>query len=266
MGILNVTPDSFSDGGQFDSPAAAVEHAIGMLTDGADIIDVGGESTRPGATPVSATEELDRVLPTIERVIADRPDAVISIDTVKSEVARAALESGAHIVNDVSGLRLDPRTGEVCAEFGAGVVLMHSRGTTGDMATYAHANYQDAATEVVDELRARIDAARASGIRDDQIVLDPGIGFAKKTEHSLAVLAALPRLVSLGFPVLVGVSRKRFIGQITGIDEPTNRLAGTLGANVAALALGARIFRVHDVAENREALDVAWAILSGARS
>lgn len=263
MGILNVTPDSFSDGGRFfSSPDAAVDHAIGMIDDGADIVDVGGESTRPGAVPVTADEERSRVLPVIERLARERPAAVISVDTVKGEVARAGLAAGAHIVNDVSGLRLDPALGEVCAEEQAGLVLMHSRGNVSDMASFANAGYRDVVAEVLDELRGRVDAAHAAGVRDDQIAVDPGIGFAKKTEHSLAMLAAIPRLAALGFPVLVGVSRKRFIGQITGIDEPTRRLSGTLGANVAALALGARIFRVHDVAENRQALDVAWAILN----
>jgi dihydropteroate synthase len=261
MGILNATPDSFSDGGRFSSPNEAVALAIRMLDDGADIIDVGGESTRPGATPISADEELGRVLPVIEWLARERPDAVISIDTVKSDVARAALNAGARIVNDVSGLRLDRAIGEVCAEGKAGLVVMHSRGMVNDMGTYAHAQYGDVVKEVLDELYARVQAARAVGVEDDYIAVDPGIGFAKRSEHSLAVLGALPRIVAWDLPVLVGVSRKRFIGEMLGIDAPAERLHGTLGANVAALALGARIFRVHDVRENRHALDVAWAIL-----
>jgi dihydropteroate synthase len=264
MGILNVTPDSFSDGGRFFSPDAAVDHAIAMLDDGADIIDVGGESTRPqGAVAVAEQQELDRVLPVIQRLARARPDAVISVDTVKSGVARAALAAGAHAVNDVSGLRLDPAIGEVCAEMQAGLVVMHSRGTVSDMGTYAHAQYGDVVKEVLNELSDRVQAARAAGVGNDYIAVDPGIGFAKKSEHSLAVLGALPRIVAWNLPVVIGVSRKRFIGEMSGVDAPAERLHGTLGANVAALALGARIFRVHDVRENREALDVAWQILRG---
>jgi len=264
MGILNVTPDSFSDGGRFFSPGAAAGHALRMLEEGADIIDIGGESTRPqAAVPVPQEVELDRVIPVIERIFRDRRDAVVSIDTTKSGVAREALRAGAHIVNDVSALRLDARIANVCAERRAGLVLMHSRGGVTDMATYAHAYYDDVAADVVSELRPQINVAREAGVQPDQIVLDPGIGFAKKREHSLAMLAALPMLCSLGFPVLVGVSRKRFIGEITGVTEPSGRVSGTLGASVAALALGARIFRVHDVRPAREALDVAWQILGG---
>jgi len=265
MGILNVTPDSFSDGGRFFSADAAVEQGLKMLDDGADIIDVGGESTRPqGAVAVSVEEELHRVIPVIERIARDRPAATISIDTVKSTVARAAVQAGARIVNDVSGLRLDPKIAGLCAEHDAGLVLMHSRGDVSDMGTYTHALYgDDVVTEVLSELRERVEVARGAGIRDEQIAVDPGIGFAKKSEHSLAVLAALPRLAAWGLPVLVGLSRKRFIGELApAAREPAARLNGTLGANVAALALGARIFRVHDVRQNREALDVAWEILS----
>ena len=262
MGILNVTPDSFSDGGRFFSVDAAVGHAIAMIDEGADIVDVGGESTRPqGASETSEDEERRRVLPVIERLAHERPDAVISIDTVKSGVARAALDAGAHIVNDVSGLRLDPVIAPLCAERGAGLVLMHSRGNVSEMGTFTYAHYEDVVEEVLRELRHSVETARASGVTDDHIVIDPGIGFAKRSEHSLAVLAALPELEVLGLPMVVGLSRKRFIGEITGAREPTARLSGTVGANVAALALGARIFRVHDVRENRQALDVGWRIL-----
>jgi dihydropteroate synthase len=263
MGILNATPDSFSDGGRFSSPDAAVAHGIAMCDAGADIIDVGGESTRPGASPVSAREEQDRVLPIIERLARERPDAVISIDTVKSDVARAAIEAGAHVVNDVSGLRLDPAIGDVCKKLAAGLVLMHSRGGVADMASFDHARYSDVAMEVLAELRESVKLAQSAGLSDTQIAVDPGIGFSKKTEHSLATLAAIPRLAAWGFPIVVGVSRKRFIGEITRAVTPTDRLSGTLGANISALTLGARIFRVHDVRENRQALDVAWRILRG---
>jgi dihydropteroate synthase len=264
MGILNMTPDSFSDGGRFFSCAADVfEHVTAMLESGADIIDVGGESTRPGAVPVSANDEMKRVLPVIEGIRQRHPNAILSIDTVKGSVAQAALDAGAHIVNDVSGLRLDPTVGGVCATAGAGLVLMHSRGSVSEMGTYAHAHYEDVVTEVLRELRGQVDVARKSGVPTECIALDPGIGFGKKTAHSLAMLGALPQLAAWGYPVLVGVSRKRFIGEITGVREPAARLSGTLGASVAALALGARIFRVHDVRAAREALDVAWQILRG---
>ena len=261
-GILNVTPDSFSDGGQFDSVASAVEHAISMIDEGADIIDVGGESTRPqSARPVGVAEERDRVIPVIESLMRKRPDALVSVDTVKSEVAERALSAGARIVNDVSGFRLDPRMGSVCARHGAGAVLMHSRGGVSDMGTYTHAHYgDDPVAEILEELQSRVVAAEQAGVPRDAIAVDPGIGFSKRSEHSLAMLAALPRLVSWGLPVFVGVSRKRFIGEITGVQTPRDRVFGTVGANVAALERGAHIFRVHDVAPNRQALDVAWAI------
>lgn len=264
MGILNVTPDSFSDGGRsFSSDADVFDHATGMLDSGADIIDVGGESTRPGATPVSAEDELRRVLPVITRLAREHPAAAISIDTVKSRVARAALDAGAHIVNDVSALRFDPGIATVCAGAGAGLVLMHSRGSNvSELASYSHASYDDVAGEVMGELRKRVELARHGGVREECIAIDPGVGFAKRSAHSLAMLSALPRLTEWGFPIVVGVSRKRFIGELTGVREPAGRLSGSLGANVAALALGARIFRVHDVRPTRESLDVAWAILN----
>jgi dihydropteroate synthase len=266
MGILNLTPDSFSDGGRlFSSQEDVLQHVSTMIAEGADIIDIGGESTRPGATPVSATDELNRVLPVIRHLADCHPETVLSIDTVKSVVARAALDAGAHIVNDVSGLRLDPDIADICASSGAGLVLMHSRGGVSDMASYAHARYDDVVGDALRELGVQLDVALDRGVDKAAIALDPGIGFSKKSEHSLAVLAALGRLVEWGYPVLVGVSRKRFIGEITGTREPTGRLSGTLGANVTALALGARIFRVHDVRPAREALDVAWRILGQTR-
>ena len=262
MGILNVTPDSFSDGGRFFSREAAIEHATRMRDEGADIIDVGGESTRPqGATPVDAGEELRRIVPVIEAITATVPDVIVSVDTVKADVAREALAAGAQIVNDVSGFRLDPRMGEICAGTGAGVVLMHSRGGVSEMGTYAHAEYGEVVDEVFAELRERVDAARRSGVDADRIAVDPGIGFAKRGEHSLNVLAALPEVVEWGYPVVVGISRKRFLAEIAGVKEPAARVHATVGANVAALDRGARVFRVHDVAASRQALDVAWAIM-----
>jgi dihydropteroate synthase len=261
MGILNVTPDSFSDGGRFFSLDAAVEQAKRLRHEGADIIDVGGESTRPqGARPIDADEEGRRVLPVIRAIIELVSDVVASVDTVKAEVARAALDAGASIVNDVSAFRLDPAMGEICASAGAGVVLMHSRGTVSDMGTYAHAHYEDVVRDVLAELRARVTVAKAAGVEAKRIALDPGIGFAKRGEHSLDMLAALPELSALGYPIVVGASRKRFLGEIAGVTVPSERVYATVGANVAALERGARIFRVHDVAANRQALDVAWAI------
>ena len=263
MGILNVTPDSFSDGGRFDDPERAIEQAARMVTEGADIIDVGGESTRPqGARPVSASAERARVLPVIAALHDRFPEVVISVDTVKSEVADAALDAGAHVVNDVSGFRLDPRMGETCARAGCGVVLMHSRGGVSDMATFEHARYDDVVESILHELRASLDVALAAGIARESIALDPGIGFAKRGEHSLAAIAGIPRLAAIGRPIVLGASRKRFIGEIAGVKEPSERVHGTVGANVAGLMLGARIFRVHDVAANRQALDVAWAVAS----
>jgi dihydropteroate synthase len=263
MGILNVTPDSFSDGGRFFSAQAALERAETLLAEGADIIDVGGESTRPqGATPVDADEEARRVVPVITSIKERFPEAIISVDTVKAEVADRALAAGASIVNDVSAFRLDPRMAQVCARGGAGVVLMHSRGGVSDMATFDHATYGDDVTgEVLRELLPQAEMAQRAGVRREAIVLDPGIGFSKRREHSLAVLAELPRILDTDFPVMVGVSRKRFLGEITGVRAPSDRVHGTTGANVMALALGARIFRVHDVAPARQALDVGWAIL-----
>jgi len=263
MGIVNVTPDSFSDGGRvFSSNADILAYAGTLLDQGADILDVGGESTRPGASAVSEADEMKRVLPVVEALAQRHPAAIISVDTLKSTVARAALEAGAHIVNDVSGLRLDPRMGEVVSRARSAVIIMHSRGDVADMATFEHAEYGDVVGDVMFELRGQLDAARAAGIPKEAIAIDPGLGFAKRSEHSLAILGALPDLVAWGYPILIGASRKRFIGEITGVKDPAGRLHGTLGANVAALARGARIFRVHDVRPAREALDVAWAVLT----
>ena len=263
FGILNVTPDSFSDGGRFDEPNLALAHAQRMVAEGADGIDIGGESTRPqGAEPVSAEQESDRVVPILKAIRRHMPDAVLSVDTTKSEVARAAVEAGADIVNDVSAFRIDPRIGQIAAATRAGVVLMHSRGGVAEMGTYRYAEYgDDMVADVVGELRASINAALAAGVMRDSIVVDPGIGFAKRSEHSLRVLAELRRVVALGRPVMVGVSRKRFVGELSGVNRPQDRVAGTVGANVAALTRGARLFRVHDVAPNRQALDVAWAVM-----
>jgi dihydropteroate synthase len=264
VGIVNVTPDSFSDGGSFFSADDAVSYAKRLVAEGADVLDIGGESTRPqAATPVDSEEERRRILPVVRAVSASCPGIPISVDTVKSSVAAAAIEAGASVINDVSGLRIDPAIARLCAETAAGLIVMHSRGGVGDMSTYRYADYgPDVAGDVVGELRRQVEVALAAGVDRDAIVVDPGIGFSKRSAQSLAVLSALPRVVALGYPVMVGVSRKRFIGAITGVNEPASRTYGSIGAAVAALARGARLFRVHDVRAAREALDAAWAILS----
>jgi dihydropteroate synthase len=262
LGVINVTPDSFSDGGDFLSPDAALREAERLIEAGADILDIGGESTRPGAEPVSVAEELRRTIPVVRGVRSGFPEALISVDTVKSDVARAALDEGVHAINDVSATRLDARMAAVCAAAGAGLILMHSRGTVAEMASFAHAEYAaGVAAEIVSELAACAASARDAGVEAECIVLDPGIGFSKRSGHSLAALAGVPALAALGYPVMVGVSRKRLIGEITGVSEPRERTMGTVGVNVVALASGARLFRVHDVRENRQALDAAWAVL-----
>jgi dihydropteroate synthase len=210
---------------------------------------------------VDVREELRRVIPVIAAIARSMPELVISVDTVKSEVAAEAIAAGAAIVNDVSGFRLDPRMGEICASGGVGVILMHSRGSVSEMGTYRYASYDNVVDEVFTELRERVEEARRAGIASDAIAIDPGIGFAKRGEHSLKMLAALRSLAAWGHPVVVGASRKRFLGEIIGVTDPAARVHATVGANVAALHRGARLFRVHDVAPNRQALDVAWAIL-----
>jgi dihydropteroate synthase len=234
-----------------------------MIADGADAIEVGGESTRPGATPVSCSDEIARVVPVIAEIAHRWPSARLAIDTVKAEVAAAAIDAGATIVNDVSALRLDPGIARICAVAGCTLVMMHSRGDVASMASYEHAAYADGdvMTAIVAELDAASKRALAAGVERARIVLDPGLGFSKRGAQSVRALAQLPRLVELGFQVMVGASRKRFIGELTGVKKPAERSAGTIGANVVALMLGATWFRVHDVLENRHALDTAAAIL-----
>ena len=262
MAILNVTPDSFFDGGRHSGSAAALHQVELMLEEGADIVDVGGESTRPGAQPISETEEIARVVPVVKEIVRRWPDTTISVDTVKSNVAKAAADQGAAVINDVSGLRLDPRIADVVAAGGLGIVLMHSRGSVTSMAHYDTANYgDDVVGDIVEELRTSVGVASAAGVAAEQIVVDPGLGFSKRTEHSVAVLRQLDRVLALGYPVLVGPSRKRFIGELVGRVPPEERLEGTLGAIVAARARGASIFRVHDVRAARHALAVADTIL-----
>ena len=260
MGILNVTPDSFSDGGRFAVRDEALRQAERMKEEGADLIDVGGESTRPGADEVSVDEEVSRVIPVIEALRGLRP---LSIDTRKAAVAEAALRAGATVVNDVSGLA-DPGMADVVARHRAGVVIMHMRGVPATMRD--HTGYADLVREVREFLAARLEGAIAAGIEREHIVLDPGVGFAKTAEQSIRILGELPAIVSLGQPVLIGPSRKSFLATMGGGAALEERLPGTIGACVAALSLGARIFRVHDVAEVRRALDVAEAILHRSNS
>jgi dihydropteroate synthase len=257
MGIVNATPDSFSDGGRFLEPAAAVEHALRLADEGADLVDVGGESTRPGAVTVPVSEEIGRVVPVIAALRARGFPVPISIDTRKAAVARAALDAGADLVNDVSGLA-DPALARVVAEAGVPVVLMHMRGTPEDM--QQRAVYGDVVAEVVAALAEALARAEAAGVRRENTIVDPGIGFAKTAEHNLALLARLGELRALGRPILVGPSRKSFIARIGAGPAPADRLPGTLAAVTAIVLAGAELVRVHDVAAARHAALVAAAI------
>lgn len=263
MGIVNVTPDSFSDGGEYQTIESALWRVGEMRREGVDIVDVGGESTRPGARIIDEEEELRRVIPVVAAIRRKESDLLISVDTSKSEVARQALDVGANIINDVSGLRFDSAVADVCAEYQCGLVIMHSRGRAGEIASYEHAEYDGNVVGAVErELLESVARATERGVHNESVVIDPGVGFAKRSEHSVQVLRGLPRLAGLGFPVLVGASRKRVIASLTGVDgDAASRLFGTLGVHVSALALGARIFRVHDVRAHREALDAAWAVV-----
>ncbi|MDQ6717418.1 MAG: dihydropteroate synthase [Gemmatimonadota bacterium] len=271
FGILNVTPDSFSDGGNFFSARDAVAHAKRLVADGADVIDVGGESTRPGAKPVSADEELRRVIPVIEEITA--AGAVVSIDTVKSEVARAAIAAGGKVINDVSGMRLDPEMARVAADAGCDVVLMHSRGTVAEMASYDLATYSDDPVgEIIAELMTRAAEVERAGVHADRVTLDPGIGFSKRSEQSLTVLREIQRFVATGYPILLGVSRKRVVAELVAEEMPehpdpktipnADRDLTTVMLNVAAYRAGVNSFRVHDVKGSRAALDAEWRRIS----
>lgn len=251
MGILNVTPDSFSDGGRYAAADIAVAHAVRMIEEGADIIDIGGESTRPGAEPVSAEEEQRRVLPVIEKV-AGMPGAIVSVDTYRAETARLALEAGAHIVNDVWGLTRDKAIADLAATTGAGLAIMH----TGR----EREKLEDVVSDQRLFLEKALQTASRAGVKGDQIVIDPGFGFAKDANENLALMARFGELASLGFPWMVGTSRKRFIGSVTGRDGD-ERDIGTAATSVVLRMKGAAIFRVHNVAMNRAALDMADAVL-----
>jgi dihydropteroate synthase len=260
MGVVNVTPDSFSDGGRFLAADDALAQSLALVREGAAIVDIGGESTRPGSDPVPAEEELRRVVPVVE-ALADRVGVPISVDTMKAEVARRALGAGAALINDVSALRADPEMVEVVAEFGAPVCLMHMQGAPKTMQEDPH--YDDVVDEVLRFLEDRMEFALARGVSEDQLLLDPGIGFGKTVEHNLTLLRHLDRLVALGRPVVLGTSRKRFLGAILG-SEPGERVIGTVATTVLGLLAGAHVFRVHDVKPNFEALRVALAVIEGA--
>ncbi|WP_072387351.1 dihydropteroate synthase [Hyphomicrobium sp. CS1BSMeth3] len=260
MGIVNVTPDSFSDGGAFSSAQAAIDHALQLEAEGADILDIGGESTRPGAHPVSIEEELARVIPVIEG-LAGKTKALISIDTRKAEVMRRALAAGAHIINDVAALTYEPECLEVAAASNAPVILMHAQGDPRTM--QAAPQYDDCLLDVCDWLEARLAACEAAGIPRDRLIIDPGIGFGKTLAHNLELLAGLTLLHGLGVPVLLGASRKSFIGMLTGEKDARHRVPGSIAAALAGASQGAQILRVHDVAETRQALTVWEAMRRG---
>jgi dihydropteroate synthase len=259
MGVVNVTPDSFSDGGAFLAPERAIAHARRLVADGAELLDIGGESTRPGARAVTGEEELARVAPVLAGL--DGLDAAISIDTSKAAVAEAALDAGAEIVNDVTALRTEPGLAGLCADRGCIAVLMHMQGTPRTMQD--DPAYDDVVDDVKAFLTQRIEFAVGEGIAEDRIWVDPGIGFGKTVRHNLELLNRLGELRALGRPIVVGTSRKRFIGTVTG-READDRLGGTIASNVLAARAGADVLRVHDVAEVAQAMRVADSILEGA--
>ncbi|QTN34326.1 dihydropteroate synthase [Akkermansiaceae bacterium] len=257
MGILNTTPDSFSDGGKFDAPSAALKHARKMISEGTAIIDIGGESTRPGALPVSADEEIRRTIPVIRAIRAEW-DGLISIDTTKAAVAGEALAAGADIINDVSGLTADPGMAAICAPTGCGIVVMHMQGTPADMQDSP--SYSDVVGEVRSFFQERLETLTALGIDPARLCFDPGIGFGKTLEHNLALIRALPTLAPLGRPLLLGISRKSFLSKITAASEPSERDAPTCAITALARRQGIMLHRVHDVKANLAALHVAEAI------
>ncbi len=258
MGVVNVTPDSFSDGGLFLDALAAIDHALSLHAEGAEILDIGGESTRPGAAPVGAEEELRRVLPVIERLA--QSGAQLSIDTSKAAVASAALAAGASMLNDVTAFRGDPEMASVVASAGCDCCLMHMLGEPRTM--QQDPRYDDVVGEVKSFLEQRLAFAVAEGIAEERVMLDPGIGFGKTIEHNLTLLNRLDELVAIGRPIVVGTSRKSFLGRLTGRLDPADRVPGTIATNVLAYERGARVFRVHDVAPVHDALVVTAATVS----
>ncbi len=257
MGIVNVTPDSFSDGGMFDDAESAVKHGLQLLEEGADVLDVGGESTRPGSEPVGEDKELARVLPVVEGLRREAPEALLSVDTRKATVAGEALAAGADVVNDI-GAGADLDMFGVVASTGVGMVLMHMQGEPKTM--QSEPRYEDVVGEVHSFLAARLDSAVAAGIGRDRLCIDPGIGFGKNLEHNLALLRSIGSFRELGVPVLVGVSRKRFVGELSGADDPSQRLEGSMAAAVWCASQGVDMIRVHDVGPTVRALRVVDAI------
>jgi dihydropteroate synthase len=257
MGILNVTPDSFSDGGKYAAVEAALQQAQYMLSEGVDIIDVGGESTRPNADPVPALEQIQRVVPVIE-AIRQHSEVLISIDTTNSKVAEAALTAGANLINDVSAGLNDPAILTLAASQNVPIILMHSQGLPKTMQDNPY--YDNVVQEVIDALQQRINAALAAGIHREAIMIDVGIGFGKRKQDNLDLLAHLADFVALGFPVLLGTSRKRFMGSICDVSEPAQLVTATAVTTALGVMAGVLLFRVHDVRENRQAVDIAWAI------
>ena len=259
MGILNVTPDSFSDGGKFTGIDSALAQAQRMISEGVDIIDIGGESTRPGAESVSTDEQIARVIPVIKAIRKDLSATLpISIDTTLSVVAKAALDAGATIINDISAGVQDAEILFLAAEQGVPIILMHIKGQPDTMQDAPF--YQDVVSEVLNSLQERIDAALAAGVKKQQIAIDPGIGFGKRRQDNLDLLANLDRFVATGYPVLLGTSRKRFMGSLCAVTEPTELVSATAATTALGVQQGVQMFRVHDVKENRQAADVAWAI------
>jgi dihydropteroate synthase len=259
MGILNITPDSFSDGGKYTSIDDAIQQVKRMLAEGVDIIDIGGESTRPGSDSVTAMDQIQRVIPVITAIRQQlKSDILISIDTTSSEVAKAALAAGANIVNDVSAGQDDETILALAAQTDVPIILMHSQGTPKTMQENPY--YDDVVQEVIEVLKKRINAALNAGIKKENIALDPGIGFGKRRQDNLDLLAHLDELVALGFPVLLGTSRKRFMGTLCDVTEPSELVTATAVTTALGVMAGVQIFRVHDVKENRQAADVAWAI------
>ncbi|HEC81214.1 MAG TPA: dihydropteroate synthase [Thermoplasmatales archaeon] len=265
MGILNVTPDSFSDGGRFLSVDKAVKHALQMEKDGVDIIDIGGESTRPGSSPVTVEEEMQRVLPVLEQLI-EKTRVPLSIDTYKSKVAEKALDLGANMINDVSALRGDPMMVKIAKDYDVPICLMHMKGTPKNM--QVNPSYDDVMQEIIDFFKQRIEYVVSQGIKKENIIVDPGIGFGKRTgkgvEDNCEILRRLPELKKLGFPILIGASRKTFIGNVCGGVEPlpvSDRLEGSLAAACVAVMNGADIIRVHDVKETRRCIDLVDRVI-----
>jgi len=260
MGILNVTPDSFSDGGNYQDPEDAVMHALNMVGEGADIIDIGGESTRPGSDRLGAGAQKQRVLPVISALKKQLPEnIVISIDTTLSEVAEAAIAAGAGMINDTSAGRDDPELIKVAAKYHCPYVIMHMQGTPKTM--QVNPTYKNVVKEIRDFLLERADVIQTSGVRRENIIIDPGIGFGKTKEHNLELLANLRQFVDTGYPVLLGTSRKRFMGSLCAGVVPEQLIGATCATTALGVAAGVKIFRVHDVRENRQAADVAWSIL-----